>query len=433
MKAGKLLLKRKTFEELGILPGLINILKSKEIHNPSDIQLMAIPSLLKNTSHSLVSAQTGTGKTLTYTLPLFQILKSQNPTSDILPPEKHAPRAIIIVPNRDLTNQCYGVLNQFQQETGLKTFGIFTGQKWNIECSELEKGVDIVIGTTERIDKHRKENTLNFSKLTNMIVDESDTLIDAGLTKHLDSYYQELHKNVKFSFVSATFPLPLQQFIIDRFSYEENNEKPYIKKIIEEKAHLNLANLKHEFIELKEHDKKPVFEKILDDICKEIGDGGCMIFCNSIPGASGVEKMLFSKGLKVVSLHGDVNPKKRTANIQAFINKEAKFMVCTDLASRGLDFPFVSYVLQYDFPITEGDYVHRAGRTGRAGRPGTVITLYRKEDIPIVQQFKNSFENNEPLRMQSSAFSMKNKAFIIKSKQTSQEKLKNILHKIKSN
>ncbi|OMJ81956.1 hypothetical protein SteCoe_17499 [Stentor coeruleus] len=430
MKARKLLLKTKTFDELGILPGVIKVLQSKEIHKPTDIQLMAMPWLLKNISHSLVSAQTGTGKTLTYTLPLFQILRSQYPIPNP-PPEKHSPRAIIIVPNRDLSRQCEGVLNQFQHETGLKTFSSFTGQKLNIECSELEKGVDILIATPERIDNHIKNKTLNFSKLTNMIIDESDTLIDAGLTRHLDSYYQELHKTVKFSFVSATFPLPLQNFILERFSYNENDEKPYIKKIIDEKAHLNLTNLKHEFVELKEHDKKPVFEKVLDDVCKDIGDGGCMIFCNNIPIAYNVEKMLIDKGLKAVSLHGDVNPKRRTANIQAFVNKEAKFMVCTDLASRGLDFPFVSYVLQYDFPITEGDYVHRAGRTGRAGRPGTVITLYRKENIPTVLQFKRSFEKNEPLRMQSSAFSMKNKLHHITSKQTSQEKLKNILHKIK--
>lgn len=428
MRLAKASLKYKTFEELGLLPGLIKVLKSKEIIQPTAIQSMSIPQLLKNDSHTLIAAQTGTGKTLSYALPLFHLLKAQELESQKILTEKNSPRAVIIVPNRELSKQCELVLSLFKHEIRLKTFSLHSGQKWKTECTGLEQGVDILIGTPDKIDKHRKQNTLNFSKVTNMIIDESDTLIDAGFSKHLDLYFQELRNTAKLAFVSATFSLPLERFITDRFAYAENQKKPFIQKIIEEKTHLNLTHLKHEFVQLQEYDKNPLFEKMLFDVNSMMGNGGCIIFCNSIQSVRAVEYLVNEKGMKAVSLHGDIPPKRRSDNIAAFNNREAKFLVCTDLGSRGLDFPFVNYVLQFDFPKTQSDYVHRAGRAGRAGRPGSVITFYRKSDIPVVQEFKKSYEKSQPLRMSSSAYSLKNKHFLLKSTPNIKTKPSNSLH-----
>ena len=262
-----------------------------------------------------------------------------------------------------------------------------------------------------------------------MIVDESDTIIDAGYIKHLDLYCKEIIDKAKISFVAATLPSNLHVFLKDHFSFEKDEKKPFIKKIVEENTHLNLTHLKHDFIQLQDFDKNPLFLKVLQEIDANIGKGSCIIFCNSIQSARATEHFVNEHGFKAVSLHGDIPSKKRIAGIESFRAQEVKYLICTDLGSRGLDFPFVNFIVQYDFPKTTSDYIHRAGRAGRAGKPGTVITLYRLQDLPMVKEFKLSYDKKKPLRITSSAFSLKNKSFVVKANQTPQEKLKNILHK----
>ena len=267
--------------------------------------------------------------------------------------------------------------------------------------------------------------------ISHFIVDESDTLIDSGYSKHLEMYCDELSKKTYFSFISATFPKNLQMFLGNHFSPAIGGEKPYMRQIIEEKTHLNLEHLKHDFIQLQEYDKNPLFLRVLQEVQATIGNSSCIIFCNSIQSARATEHFVNEQGIKAVSLHGDVPSKKRISNIDSFNKQEIKYLICTDLGSRGLDFPFVTYIIQYDFPKTCSDYIHRAGRAGRAGKAGSIITLYRKKDLPIVKELKSSYDTQKPLRITSSAFSLKNKEFVMKKGQTSQDKLKNILQKTK--
>lgn len=420
-----------SFAELKLLPGLITVLSRMNIQKPTSIQCQAIPSLLSNHQHHMIAAQTGTGKTLAYVLPLFQQLKIKEIEQKAVLTEKFKPKAVIVVPNKELSRQCECVLSLFKHEVRLKTFSVYSGQKWGVECKALEEGVDILVGTPDRIDKHRKEGTLFFDHLSHLIIDESDTLMDSGYSKHLEIYLQELIKKTKISFVAATFPKNLEGFLARHFSLNSEGDRPFLKQIIEKNTHLNLAHLKHDFIQLQEYDKNPLFSKVIFEVSAGLHGGSCIIFCNSIQSARATEYFVNSLGLKAVSLHGDVPSKERISNIDSFIRQDVKFLVCTDLGSRGLDFPFVNYVVQYDFPKTSSDYLHRAGRAGRAGKAGSVITFYRTNDLPVVKELKNSYDTHRPLNIVSSAFSMKNKEFLIKAKQTPQEKLKNILHKTK--
>jgi len=429
---GKVSLAIGSFAETGLVPGLISVLQTMSIVKPTSIQWQGIPSLINTKAHHLITAQTGTGKTLTYGLPLFHLLKAQEVEEKKILTESRAPRSVIVVPNRELARQVESVFNGFKHEVRLKTLSIYSGQKLALEEKELKDGVDILIGTPDRIDKHRTEKNLIFDKVTEVVIDESDTIIDAGFSRHLKIYLEELQLKSRFTFVSATFPSSLKHFVTQHFSFDEQSNR-YIKQIIEKSTHLNLSHLKHDFIQLPEYDKNPLFYKVLEEIKSSIGSGSCIVFCNNIQSARSVEHTMNERGYISVSLHGDVPNKQRLSNLEKFTSQEVKFLVCTDLGSRGLDFPFVNYVVQYDFPKTQSDYVHRAGRAGRAGRPGTIISFYRKYDLPMVNELKVSFEKKKPLTMNTSAFSMKNKEVFVKAKQSPQQKLNKILNKTKEN
>mmetsp|Transcript_7879 Transcript_7879/g.13205 ORF Transcript_7879/g.13205 Transcript_7879/m.13205 type:complete len:188 (+) Transcript_7879:816-1379(+) len=171
------------------------------------------------------------------------------------------------------------------------------------------------------------------------------------------------------------------------------------QKLIEKRTHMNLSHLKHEFIQVPDFDKiKPL--KLL---CKEYRkyarkhQTSCIVFCNSITSARAVEHTLAEAGMKSCSLHGDIPPRIRLNNYMKFKMREADVLVATDLASRGLDLPFVSHVINFDFPKTTSDYLHRAGRAGRAGREGFVLSLYKEKDLSILQEMKLCQDNQLPL------------------------------------
>lgn len=397
-----------SFSELSLLPGLVKVLDKMKIHKPTSIQVQAIPSLLNTNDHHMIAAQTGTGKTLTYVLPLFHKLKQLEISSSSILTQKFRPSAIVVVPNRELSSQCEKVMSNFKHDVRLKTSCLYSGKKFNAEAKELESGVDILVGTPEKIDRHRRDKTLFFDNVKYMVVDEADTLIDGGNSNHLDLYCEELIKKTSFSFFAATFPKSVELFLGNRFSFdaEKNGDKPVMKKIIEERTHLNLTHLKHEFIQLQEFDKRPLFLKIMQKVEAMIGKSSCLVFCNSIQSARATDYFMNNNGFKVVSLHGDIPSKKRLENIEKFRDKQVKHLVCTDLGSRGLDFPFVDFVVNFDFPRTVSDYIHRAGRAGRAGRPGSVFSLYRKNDLNIVDQLKHSYDTKKPLKITTSAFSV---------------------------
>lgn len=172
---------------------------------------------------------------------------------------------------------------------------------------------------------------------------------------------------------------------------------------------MNLSNLNHEFIHLSEKDKYRPLEVILREFstARKQDASSAMIFVNSIQAARSAEYEISRMGFKVSSLHGDIPPNMRKKYFEDFKNKKTEIMIATDLGSRGLDFPFVSYVINLDFPRTVSDYLHRAGRAGRAGRPGFVKSFYRNYDKPIIEEMRMSHEESVPLKISNSAFNLR--------------------------
>lgn len=157
---------------------------------------------------------------------------------------------------------------------------------------------------------------------------------------------------------------------------------------------MNLQHVEHEFVHCAGLDKKDPISKLLKEVNAKMTklDGSAMIFCNSVPSCRSLDYALSQEGYDVVSFHGDIPKKMRMQNFQRFKTKECRIMICTDLASRGLDFPFLTHVLNYDFPMTTSDYLHRAGRTGRAGRKGWIISLYHNKDNGILSELKKAHD-----------------------------------------
>lgn len=174
---------------------------------------------------------------------------------------------------------------------------------------------------------------------------------------------------------------------------------------------MNLSHLKHEFIHLPDYDKVKPLKLLVKEFRKHANKNktSCIIFCNSVQSSRAIEHGLAEDGEKTSCLHGEIPPKTRQRNFEKFLDRKSDILVATDLASRGLDFPFVSHVINFDFPKSTSDYLHRAGRAGRAGRQGNVISLYREKDLPILEEMKKSHDSLEPLNIKGSAYSLKNK------------------------
>ena len=253
------------------------------------------------------------------------------------------------------------------------------------------------MATLERLGHRRNGQRLFLSNVSSLVIDELDTFLDAGneeiLCRLIEQHLSDgARKNIEKQLIMCSATISKQMEAMARRFFDPLD--PNFKILVEKSTHMNLSNLKHEFIQLADYDKL----KPLHLICKEYRKyarkhhTSCIVFCNSVASARAVEHALAAAGMKSSSLHGEIPPKKRFDNYLSFKKRETDVLVATDLASRGLDMPFVSHVVNFDFPKTTSDYLHRAGRAGRAGREGFVLSLYRDKDMPILEEMRRSHD-----------------------------------------
>ena len=382
-----------SFLSLGLHPSLCSILSRARITTPTHIQFAALPSLLTTNHHHFIAAQTGTGKTLTYLLPyLHKYVKEHSGTK---------PKSIVITSNKELVLQLERMLEPFKRQLGVLSAAL-------VEKDIPVSTMDVVCGTIDRIESMRGKKEISFTGVSELVVDECDTLVDSGKSHSIDTIVAAATAvpNLRVTLVSATFPLQLEAVLDSNFTTHPATTvlHPYLKRVIEERAHFNLEHIKHEFVP---NDTKgnATFLRLLVDVSKEAKGKGCIVFCNSKESVEAVVRLMGKQRYKVGGVHSEMGVEDRVREYEEFRKGGKEFLVCTDLCSRGLDFQNVSHVIQYDFPKTTSDYLHRAGRTGRCFRKGTVITLYRKANERLVNQLQSSFEDRTPLRLSSPALS----------------------------
>ncbi|CAI2364365.1 unnamed protein product [Moneuplotes crassus] len=409
-----------SFRELNLMEEICQVLEKHHIRAPSSIQSLAIPELLKGKS-ALLTAQTGTGKTLAYATPIIHMLKMQELQAQIRLTVPHRPRTIVIVPNRELAQQAEEVFRMFMYDVPLRFYAAFAGTKLSTEFKKIQEGIDCLITTPDRLVRHRDAKKIFLSNCSSVVIDECDTLLDAGMGDFITNLITPLvktpnsqemqyvhEKKVDHStqrqivFCSATITKQMES-LVSKFWIP--GDKKFVH-LVEKNTHMNLTNLDHEFIKLSERDKYEPLRHVLKEFQSFIRTENTagMIFCNSIQSARSAEHTLRSFGFKVSSLHGDIPPMMRNKYVADFRNRKTDLLVATDLGSRGLDFPFVSHVFNLDFPKTVSDYIHRAGRAGRAGKEGYVKSFYRKFDEPIIDQMRRSHEDSIPMKIGGSSF-----------------------------
>ena len=388
-----------SFREFRFIPEIYNVLDRLNVNAPTSIQSVAIPKIMEK-KNVFFSSQTGTGKTFTYLLPLLNELKEMELSAGKRLTLEKRPRALIIVPTRELAQQVEEVCKLFIYDIPLVIESFYVGRDFTKERKASEKGIDIVITTPERFSNHWKKHNIHSTKLTHVVIDELDTLLDAGNEEFIKNI--SIYSDKQIVIASATMTNNIETFLDKMF---QDNKLNFVK-LIDKSTNHNLSNVKHEFLHVTDFDKYPSLLKLLNDNIKLIKQNfSIIIFVNSIACARKTELLLMENNFSTACLHGDIPPNRRKIELEKFKKRSAKILICTDLISRGLDWPFVYLVINFDFPKTLADYVHRAGRTGRMGTHGIVVSFYRNFNLNIIEKIKQSHHMNLPLRIDYSMFS----------------------------
>ena len=358
------------FDTLGLSEKTLKAINEMGFEKPTPIQEQAIPLALMMRD-VLGIAQTGTGKTASFTLPMIEMLAGGRSKARM-------PRSLILTPTRELAAQIAENFDQFGKYHTLTKTLLTGGSSMNEQIKDLESGVDVLIATPGRLLDLFGRGNIILADIKVLVIDEADRMLDMGFIPDLEKIVSLLPPLRQTLFFSATMPKPIKKLA------DEYLSNPKIVKI---DAVMKSAENVDQFIV-----KTPVKEKqkVLCDIIKKEKVQNAFIFCNRKRDIDGVEKSLSRLGYKVGSLHGDIEQKYRTKTLEAFKSGAIDLLVCSDVVARGIDVDGVSHVFNYDVPMNAEDYVHRIGRTGRAGLSGRAIMLVAPSD-------KKFFANVEAL------------------------------------
>lgn len=407
------------FKAFKLDDSLEEYLIKNEVMTPTPIQATLIPKVIEDPHKSFyVGAQTGSGKTLAYLLPIFTQLKKNEVAQDAKKglTLSRRPRVLIICPSKELVHQVFTIAKDLSHHCKMRVAKLSGDQDFGRERLKLMEGCDIVIGTLKRVEHHINRRSLFTSQVETMVFDEADTILDSGEEETM-GYFMRIVVNqdvidqrgasARAIFVTATLGGALRTFLDTSFGKNNKN----FEYLMDKSTHLNLSNIKHEFIHLSEFDKHKSFENVINEVAFTLKKFKrcAMIFCDTVKSAQSTEYFIRELGYDCVSLHGDIPARSRVQNYERFKNNEVPFLIATDLGSRGLDFRNVSHVINFDFPENASDYLHRVGRTGRAGDNGVAISLYRNGDVPLVNKLKESYEKGIPLLMTTSSYGKINK------------------------
>ncbi|MGN6201120.1 MAG: DEAD/DEAH box helicase [Solirubrobacterales bacterium] len=340
------------FKDLGLSPDIQQALDELGFEEPTPIQEQAIPELLGG--HDVIGqAQTGTGKTAAFGLPLLQYLD----------PENDEVQAIVLTPTRELCIQVTQALRTFAEHLDIEIVAVFGGAPIRSQQSQLRSGAHVVVATVGRMKDLMARRSLVLTAARYVVLDEADEMLDLGFIEDVERILRMCPSGRQTALFSATMPPPIQK-LAEGYMYD-----PVTIKITPKQ--LTVDKISQAFVEV------PAKEKAarLVDLLKTEEPEQAIIFTRTKIGASKLEKTLKDKGLDVKALHGDLSQGVRDGVMISFKDHRVRLLVATDIAARGLDVEHVTHVINYDVPNSSETYVHRIGRTGRVGRTGRAITF----------------------------------------------------------
>jgi ATP-dependent RNA helicase DeaD len=350
-----------TFKELGISDNLIKALNENEIYSPSGIQTKAIPFLLNTGSDFIGQAQTGTGKTAAFGLPLLQRVD----------PELPVIQALILCPTRELAQQIAKQLFRFTKYSEkIFTEAVYGGEKIDLQISALRRTTHIVVATPGRLIDLLEKKAIDLSNLKTIVLDEADEMLSMGFKAELDKILTFTTGKRSTWLFSATMPEDVKSIISNYMS------KDAYRVSVDKKDVVN-ALIEHQFVVVEEFEKLDILLAFL----KSQGANRGIIFCRTKAATQLLSKQLQAKNMAVDAIHGDLMQIERDKVMRAVKNQKIKILIATDISARGIDIPDLSYVAHYQLPDQIDYYTHRSGRTARGGKKGISIAFVEPKEV----------------------------------------------------
>ncbi|MGN1056216.1 MAG: DEAD/DEAH box helicase [Comamonas sp.] len=358
-----------SFSSLLLAEPLARAVAEMGYESMTPIQAQAIPVVLTG-KDVMGAAQTGTGKTAAFSLPLLQrLMRHENSSAS---PARHPVRALVLLPTRELADQVAQQVALYAKHTKLRSTVVFGGMDMKPQTIELKKGVEVLVATPGRLLDHIEAKNVVLNQVEYVVLDEADRMLDIGFLPDLQRILNHLPKTRTTLLFSATFSPEIKRLA---GSYLQDPVTIEVARPNE-----TSASVDQRFYSANDEDKRRVIQTVL----REQGIRQAFIFSNSKLGCARLTRALEREGYRAAALHGDKSQDERLKALDAFKQGEVDLLVCTDVAARGLDIKDVPAVFNYDVPFNAEDYVHRIGRTGRAGATGIAVTLVSSSDTKLV-------------------------------------------------
>lgn len=360
------------FEEFNISKNVLRAIKEMGFEAPSPIQEKVIPTLLEG-KDLVGQAQTGTGKTAAFGIPILEKLTR---TKNV--------QAIILTPTRELAIQVAGEIQKLSRFQKVQTLPVYGGQSIGQQIKQLKRGVDIVVGTPGRVLDHINRKTLDLSKIHTFVLDEADEMLDMGFIEDIEKIIQVSSDERQTLLFSATMPPAIRKL---SNKYMNNPDQVTISK-----SEVTAPLINQMYYKVLEKNKLDSLCRLIDSENTDLG----IIFCRTKKGVSELAEALQARGYRADGLHGDLTQSQRDMVMKKFRESAIDFLIATDVAARGIDVQNVSHVINYDIPQDPESYVHRIGRTGRAGREGAALTLVTPREMKHLRSIEHEIKMKIP-------------------------------------
>lgn len=355
------------FSDLGLSKRCTIALEKIGFVEPTEIQAKTIPAVLAG--HDLMaSAETGSGKTAAYAVPIIQGIKSSS---------EKLPRVLVLVPTRELAIQVQTEFDRFAAGCGMRSVTVYGGTGYDKQTRVLKRGVDVVVATPGRLVDHIARKNVDLSRVQTLVLDEADRMLDMGFTPQVKQIVKLLTNRAQTLMFSATIDKTIEQtaanFLTDPVRVAVNSKQVEPLSIDQKIYHVDETAKTELLVELIKD--KPEVDSVI-------------VFARTRSRVKKIKKQLCASDVVAEEIHGDVSQNKREETLKRYRSRKFAVLVATDVAARGLDVPSISHVVNYDLPLSAADYVHRIGRTGRAGRTGTAFSFVSAEQRYLIRDIE---------------------------------------------
>ncbi len=354
------------FEQYNISPEIKRSLEELGFRRPTDIQFKSIPSILKG-DDVLAIAQTGTGKTAAFAIPILHMLQQRSSMNS-----RRQVKCLVMVPTRELAVQIAEVFDVIGKYTRLNILGLYGGVDQDSQIRKLDRGVDVLVATPGRMFDLVSQEHIDLSRVDMLVLDEADHMLDLGFIKDIRDVLRHLPRRHQTLFFSATIDKEIKDLaysvVANPIRIQVSPKDPVSK------------NVNHSLAFIEMDDKRFFLERLV----KELPDNKILVFVRTKVRAERVHNAMARIGISTITMHGDKEQQDRLKIMEEFKSGESKIMITTDVNARGIDIPDVDFVVNYDLPEVPENYVHRVGRTGRGVKKGQAVSFCSTEEKPLL-------------------------------------------------